>query len=212
MGYDMVMVNPPEEFVARRNRYRDRLNELAAARNALPEEEHGTFKFGKNGPEPHGGSERWLLAAKAVLDLKVEPGFTEYFRLNIWGMGRARSWMLKHDILNLATPPAWPAPLSEGHIESDENGNEKAVTEQGAAYIRERDAVLSFRAEGQRGISAHKFGSNDGWLVTPEECREVEEIFDALVEYGETVGIEQFILNFIAWIIAAKDCGGFRVF
>ena len=112
-----------------------------------------------------------------------------YFRLNIWGMGKYRGLMDGLGMLNYTDAPEdWPDredfkipqitihPNYEGgkdYLDDDESSS------QYAAYEAASDAVRGFMPEGT-GIALVKLCSNDGWIVTPEECESALVIWDNL--------------------------------
>ncbi len=109
-----------------------------------------------------------------------------YFRLNIFGMGAYCRYM--EQLGMLAThyqEPEW----DESIIESPMAGEEP-------------------------GIPITKLGSNDGWLVLPEECASALQIYDkhprAKVEALLGDGIEYWD-KWINFIRLASANGGFRV-
>jgi len=98
-----------------------------------------------------------------------------YYRFNIWGMGRWRELAIKLDLLDFETENPFAgdwdreveAHRREGRMETDEDGDERLPRE----VVR---ALLGRESEGGR-VPAFKFGSNDGWIVTPAECMMLDE-------------------------------------
>lgn len=174
-----------------------------------------------------------------------------YFRLNISGMSQYSSLMWRFGMeFDAGREPAWPKRETFGVTDEmyesftsdaiytvegkwiypgdpewhDLTEDERERTER---YVTARDAVLSWHGEGT-GIPGHKFGSNDGWIVTPEECRQAVEawretcreagagdeetgrkaLLDALDEFSFS---SAYWLKWVAWIERAAEHGGFEV-
>jgi hypothetical protein len=79
---------------------------------------------------------------------------TNYYRLNIWGMSTMRRIMDDAGLLEWSDAGEWP--------DVDEEDPDAA------AKVRE---WKSRGAGDDQQVPAYKFGSNDGWIVTPDECR-----------------------------------------
>lgn len=79
------------------------------------------------------------------------------------------------------------------------------------AYQEAGDDVLAKHDNTVPGIAIHKFGSNDGWLVTPEECRSAVYIWDQHPE-NEREKVPEYVAKFVEWIRLAAGRGGFRVY
>ena len=89
-----------------------------------------------------------------------------YFRLNIWGMSVMRNIMFKAGVLDTEFNYAeWPNRPDDN--EYDDDG--EPITATAKAADAAADAIKASHA-GNGRVPAFKFGSNDGWLVTPEEC------------------------------------------
>ncbi len=98
----------------------------------------------------------------------------EYFRLNIWGMGRYREAMWGYGMLHEHEQGPWPPDPED--IDWDEfYDNEDSYPE----HRKVLDDYKSASGDGP-GIAIHKFGSNDGWLVTPAEIKSALEAYEAL--------------------------------
>lgn len=116
----------------------------------------------------------YQAAQEVVLEAhdKMNTADTHYFRLNIWGMGRARTAMYAAGMIydGQAEETTWPEYSPPTVVE----GGKEALLQAEDDYDKEYDALCEpLRAEHPEGgdtIPAFKFGSNDGWLVTPEEC------------------------------------------
>ena len=217
MGYDMYMVSPKQEYTDCLQRWRDEFDRLCEVRDAIPKSAEGTYKHGK-GVEvtPTGGSDAWRKAAQDVLTHfgkrqqrgEIKPDY----RLSIWGMGNVREIFRSLGLGYFAAyEEKFPPYPGEEHI--DDTGDASVgIADIGREYIAKRDEILRYREQGVRGINLNKFCSNDGWLVTPEECSDVAELYGQLKANGHQFDAEHdYVERFIEWIIAAKDCGGFRV-
>lgn len=79
-----------------------------------------------------------------------------YFRLNIWGMSKMVNIMEDLSMIDWEIKaPDWPD-YPNGMTDEE--------------YERSTLPMRSMRSHDPLRIPAFKFGSNDGWLVTPEEC------------------------------------------
>jgi hypothetical protein len=186
MGYDMTWrkVDDSEEAAVRAAR--EAWNRAIAARDALPAD----------------SAER-QAAQNAVLAASAEEDAAEhsYFRLNMRGMGSWVDLMAELGmVFNAGRHPAWPEIESFGityddleRVESpeyfkDEPPLDEEMAEKARRYIAERDALLAWHGPEIPGIPEHKFGSNDGWIVTPPECQAALAIYMAkLEEVGQDV-------------------------
>lgn len=177
----------------------------------------------------------------------VDDARTSYFRLNIWGMGRfVRAMWDLGMMFDAGGHPAWPKReeygLSDEEYDAYENEDwyrehpehrpggadgAKAVERAGAreAYQRHekaQNAVLRWHGDGA-GIPDHKFGTNDGWVVTPEECRQALDAYLRVLDDGNDGdrvgavlaknGVENrgYWERWIAYLNSAITHGGFEV-
>lgn len=159
-----------------------------------------------------------------------------YFRLNIWGMSRYASAMLAlgmvYDSRSPAFPPAWDyrgeadETLWFGVVDHVEDGEARpdAATDElvarARAYVEEAGKVRRHHPDGGDVIPVHKFGTNDGWVVTPDEIKAALAVYDALpVERVEDVLAEEvghgerrdYWDRWIGWLELAVDHDGFEV-
>jgi hypothetical protein len=173
-------------------------------------------------------------------------GNGEYFRLNIWGMGEYRKRLWEDDML-VDVGSKWPDATEFGVAEHDENGytrffpwvdelyeytdgsdiNHEDVPEhitdaQVQAFENYQAAENSVRFDSYQdepeGIPVYKLGSNDGWLVTPDEIRaafknkDIDELRLAKEQADyEKDDDESYWLAFLIWMYESIDEGGFRV-
>ena len=216
MGYDMYMVSPKQEYTDCLQRWMDEFNRLCEILDAIPKSEEGQFHHTPDSTTPVGGSDAWRKAAQDVLTHYVKRqqrgAIKPDYRLNIWGMGNVREIFRKLGLGYFAAyEEKFPPYPGEEHID-DTGGVDIGTTDIGREYISKRDEILRYREQGVRGINLNKFCSNDNWLVTPEECADVAELYGQLKANGHKFDAEHdYVELFIEWIIAAKDCGGFRV-
>lgn len=89
------------------------------------------------------------------------------------------------------------------------------VVKQFTSFLRAQVAHLAAHTAEDRGIEARKFGSNDGWIVTKEECQDVVDIWsnevdDATKEsFVETLG--DYWLLWMEFIANGAAGDGFTV-
>ncbi|MFF3959178.1 hypothetical protein ACFYY1_39190 [Streptomyces sp. NPDC001890] len=161
----------------------------------------------------------------------LQTAHTSYFRLNIRGMGAYRTVM--HELGMLATEyqkPSFPE-LPDGVTWEDVEAAEKKVNPEAAdglpikaaaaIYAKELDAHLAWHPEHAPGIAVHKLGSNDGWLVTPQEIEaalavyrthSADEVKSQLAsELGDESDCIGYWIGWIAYLERAKTRGGFKV-
>lgn len=99
-----------------------------------------------------------------------------YFRLNVWGMSR---WVAAMDRLGMVDMdgdrtlgfPEVPAQYRDLDFEDYPPQLQEAI-----------DRNLADHGTAGEGIPWWKFSSNDGWIVTPEECRQALAAFAAHTE------------------------------
>lgn len=180
-----------------------------AARDALPREEAGQFNVAKaketgdwDAHEVYDGrTERYRSAQDAVMAASAaqDGARVSYFRLNITGMGLWYTAMRELGmVFDGPDHPPFPDVEEYGvnhddverveHPEHftdappvDEETREKALR-----YIAAVDEVLTWHGAEIPGIPAHKFSSNDGWIVLPAECDAALRIYTAkLNEVGQ---------------------------
>jgi hypothetical protein len=173
-------------------------------------------------------------------------GQPEYFRFNVFGMQSMRQIMQRAELLDDDVDVDWPEfppagwdderawtlveaieaeraedtdhPDGALEIEPPPTLPERvAVTN----YLAARDVVRAVRSPDPALVPAVKFSSNDGWLVTPEEClliahglrRALDESGPALWEGEDITDHEarRWIEQWIAYNLLAADNGGYRV-
>lgn len=114
-----------------------------------------------------------------------------YFRLNIFGMGEYRSLMRRRGMLIDAPEPHWPQRgefgVSEGEFAAWCDGGTES--ESIKAWKQASAAVAEGATDGV--MPSYKFGSNDSWLVTPDEITRSLQALEAWEReqrdlYGQT--------------------------
>ena len=147
-----------------------------------------------------------------------------YYRLNIWGMGRCREYMADRGMLALdyddSSKPDWPA--YDGSATDRRNGeSEEEWRERYREYDRQHDEaclpVQSWSPEGVGNlIPIHKLSDNSGWLVTEIECKTAAAIGREapFPTYTDDDGTEKPVLwweSWLAFLERASTRGGFQV-
>lgn len=212
---------------------RAKFHEACAERDAIPGDERGVFdpelfEATKSIDGAMAGRRGRYIAAQAKVNEAfdaMDAADTGYYCLNVWGMRRCRKLMLNFNMVCGGDHPSWPkmgeygitdesAAYDEMYLHREDPDDER-VSPEVRAYLEAREAVASHHPEDKTGIPIFKFCSNDGWLVTEDECRQALEAFaltgvDAsAVEYeDETVPWWPSWLNFLR---LASVHGGFRV-
>lgn len=137
-----------------------------------------------------------------------DPG---YFRLSNGGMGRYADAMAE---LGMAHESTSGLDWSEAPEYPEDDDNDEKM----AAYTEAMDKYLGGHGTpaDKPTIPLHKFSSNDGWFVTPEEIRAALAAWDA----HDLDGLDQdthatietdYWGEFIAWLRLAAEHDGFRV-
>jgi hypothetical protein len=161
------------------------------------------------GPERDAAQQAVNAAFKAA-----DAAERSYFRLNIFGMSRYCGFMDKLGMLSGEDSPAFPRPEDHGLTEWPESDSD-TLTDAEKAFLAACEAVTDYEPQPVTGIPVGKFGSNDGWLVTPAQCTA------ALESYRKHSGDEVKALTgpdrldywqqWIAFLNYASGRGGFRV-
>jgi hypothetical protein len=207
MGYDMYWrkIDPSEAQAV--EAAREVWNQALKVRDALPEDEKGTFNRAKADAEfdgdwdAHGAydgrTDRYIAAQDAVMAASRAQDEAEqsYFRLNIFGMSAWADLMYELGmIFDDGEHPAWPKAEDFGITDEDVEAVEypeffttpPALTDAqrtaAQKYLTELDRILAWHGKETPGIPAHKFGSNDGWIVLPAECQAALAIYVAKLE------------------------------
>ena len=201
MGYDMRTIERPavDETKAA---------ELKAEADRLWEE---VKVFGPRSPESKAAFEAWDKANDAY-EAVAHPG---YFRLNNRGMYVYTDVMVEvgmaHQTTSAIAHDEWPK-------YPDEEGEQEM-----AAYEAILTPLLSRHGDDPTPtIPTHKFGSNDGWIVTPEEIRAALDAYEkfqndpgrdlsALSEQTVQIIATGYWGQWIAYLQRAAEHGGFAV-
>lgn len=213
MGYDMRWQDGPDaDEVAAVALARKAFGDAVAARDAIPREHRGTIDLQTD--EPVGGSAEWRAAQVHVEECMSAWNEAEksYFRLNVWGMRRYIDFMapigMVHNIGEDGAPP-WPEPEQFGFTWAEIDDPYESKDPRAVAFIEAQNAKLRYSPE-VPGIPAWKFGSNDGWWVTPLDCLGA---LDAWHKAGDPIPDREpeYWMRWIAYLAEAANHGGFRV-
>ena len=110
-------------------------------------------------------------------DKGFDSGDEGYFRLNMGGMHWCSDEMAARGMtFDAGQHPPFP-----------DNWDDKPAV----------DAVLSWHGPEMPGIPAHKFWSNDGWIVTPAECQAAVRTGRASPPPAEHAGIWERWLDYL---------------
>lgn len=145
---------------------------------------------------------------------ELDAAYRSYFRLNIWGMGRARELMHAAGMLDLNSGHGdFPSPKDFGVTDEmwndwDGESNDKTAPEL-RAYNEAVQAITDGQREEPAGIPVYKLGSNDGWLVTPDEIASALERY--VLGDGVPADVPPWWADWIGWLKYAQEHGGFRV-
>lgn len=140
-------------------------------------------------------------------------GEAEYYRFNIWSMARVREVLCVLGVLDEEFP--FPE-LPESY----------PLTDEAEDYLRELDDLRAMHA-GNGKVPYYKFCSNDGWIVTPEECEalskailsagkeKIKSILERYVEPDARDSLDEFaeyIVEFGKYCERCASLGGFAVY
>ena len=122
-----------------------------------------------------------------------------YYRLNIWGMSEATEALADIGIVRWADSPPVPMAADYGIEDADwDTDEDDTLSVDQVAY---RTAIELWRDGTQEapGIPSYKFGSNDGWLVTPLEIRSGIVVADTN-SAGWRNSLPDWVLEFVTWM------------
>jgi hypothetical protein len=221
MGYDMNQVSPSQEDVEyyqkRRAEYEIAMSCIKFLRKTHPNENF-SVDFDDN---------EWMttLPAAAVTIEALAPileGVWDdptYYRLNIWGMGMMREVMESLGMVHNAPHPSFPEYPGEEHF--DPEGD--PIDDVGRTYETASEEVTHFTSQ-IPGIPVGKFGSNDGWRVTPAECASAVEIYNAyteteieaalashISEHNSAESLAGWLQRWVDWLERCVKTDGFAV-
>jgi leucyl-tRNA synthetase len=187
MGYDMYWVHTPEKL-------QKQLTELST-------EIHDLYHSELTDTSAENDATR--AATRTALIERRDELSINYFRLNIWGMSRARNLLYEYGM-------AYDS--DSDHFSED------------GVVVDPRTSPLATAGvqDGVPGIAIHKLCSNDGWIVTPEEC------LGALAQwriYCKEHGLDlrhapetpddgpvDWWQDFLAFLASSAEHGGFAVY
>lgn len=197
MGYDMYIVQDRDQAEA---------DAIAAARahiNTLAK----PWDLPGGSPEQETAQKAWDEAwrALAVAD-------RSYFRLNVRGMSRCCNLMAELGMLTTQEAPAFPRTREFGLEDWPEDPDEPKNDAE-RSFLAACEAVCAFEPQPVLGIPVGKFGTNDGWLVTPAQIAAALEAHrDAPEAHKQPlVGDIEWWPDWIAFLEYAQGRGGFRV-
>jgi hypothetical protein len=192
----MYWIKPDPEVEQRYMEAINHVRELWKIRDALPEEERGRatreelmhFDY----EAPANASERYRQAQRVSHEAyeAAQAIRQNYFRLNIFAMGHYVDVMRTFDmVVDVPEEHRYPhAPWKNEPNESElwdiyyewENGEftDGDVVDRWkfVEYSHELEAYLASSSDSAKNrIPTYKFGTNDGWIVTPVECRAAVE-------------------------------------
>jgi hypothetical protein len=144
------------------------------------------------------------------------PGYSpEEYQLSGWGMGLVGKLMIVSGVLDVSIPMPKLAPSFMGRTVE----NLKALLGLGrVATLQER---LELSADDSNRVPAYKFSTNDGWLVTENECRAIAAALNALTPELKELArgdsrisqaeFEKLGKSWAQYNEAASQNGGYRV-
>lgn len=208
MGYDMHVEQKDQDVE----------EQVAKARRAFDKAVKARDKNSK--PDKAGELQDAVMKAMDEVDRADK----NYFRLNIFGMSRMCDDMARLGMVEDVTVPRFPDAEYFGmndallyRMEELDDEDQKAHPVFGP-YARRIDKHLS-ASFGASVIPGHKFGSNDGWLVTPDEIRAALAKLEALPDTDfmavrarwETGTGDNVFDDWVDFLRFAAGRGGFRV-
>lgn len=236
MGYDMHMVQPDPEVTRRTEVARAAFYAAANERDALVSSD-----LARNSDAARAiyDTDEYKAAQQKVMDLSnaMSDTDTNYFRLNIWGMGTMREHLHELGMLAIHYADHPPFPDAADFGLDDETLDELGVWDLDRAertthadervrkFFTANLETITWSPPDEPGIPVHKFGSNDGWVVTPRDCKGalaalekakqerpdvVEKIRNAWRPEGEPTAPSYFDA-FVEFIRQAERTSGFEV-
>jgi hypothetical protein len=129
-----------------------------------------------------------------------------YLRRSMGNMSRLITALVEAGMAySSVNPPSFPPYPGDEHF--DTSGDWEPVTEQARQYRKQCADTLVKTGDERPGIPIHKFSSNDGWWVTPPECRSAMQLW---AREGSPMK-EEFRDDVIPFLLKAAQNGGFRV-
>lgn len=230
MGYDMYLRERDTSMDAANAKANADFDAAVKARDTAIPREDGIPVEGHPRYEEH----KKLQAAVTEAYYRMDATNINYFRLNIWGMGRMRESLFKLGMLATEyTEPPWPEyedhQLTSDEIREyeefdDDDGDLNALSPKVRKLVEAVRAKKGWSPPDEPGLPVHKFGSNDGWWVTRRDIEGAlailkvqEEENPALVkevreEWATDSGDDTNTFDeFIDWIRRAAAGDGFEV-
>lgn len=141
----------------------------------------------------------------------------DYFRLNIRGMGKMRE-LVDGILCDTPHPPfpseplGWDESTTEEFCEwSGDSPTQPHAREDFNIHHRETRAQLGFRSAHTGKVSAYKFGSNDGWVVVPDECTILADEAALALGYLEEGHWRHTVIEWIDFNRGCARLGGYTV-
>jgi hypothetical protein len=183
---------------------------------------------------PRDAPEREAAQAKvsAAYD-ELDKQNLNYFRLNIWGMGRCRRAMYEAGMVYdsaYSDVPEFPDYEPPNAVEGGAEALRAAEEEYEVEHEKASHVTQVFHPEGAEVIPLHKLGDNSGWHVTEDECAaalKAWQAYDAArTKPGQIVALDnddedesvestfaaEWWPEWIAFLERATTRGGFRVY
>lgn len=192
------------------------------------------------------GYDLQMVRAPASVDedeLPNSSGVPGYYRFNNWGMRMTVGALEWADAIHGGAAPPFPefppagldvdrayaaldrlsvAPDDETFDEDGGDPPTDAEIEAVRIYKAARDRVAATPSIVDDRIGGYKFASNDGWLITPDECRIVarrlRERVDMIArDFFPDAGVSEadgrrWLLGFARYNELAAEHGGYRVY
>lgn len=161
-------------------------------------------------------AQEWLMLQEAIENSlwELEQAQPSVFYLSIWEMSLARTLMEDLGLLDMTvTTPGHLSPDNYGvtpemHELDFDQFPEALMPPQLVAFREARTRALDSAVISPVGIPYYKLGSNDGWLVTPEEITAgLARCTTAADKYPEI----EWWKPWIVYLGYATSHGGFRV-
>ena len=223
MGYDMYIDGISDEDTLKATTLRKEASALYEQRNDLPEDQQPErLPRSIDWKEGTGSDEWWRLHREAEAKSEEAGKLEGYFRLNIWGMGKCRTTMHALGMLDVEShSPDFPETktfdLDDWPDDEKEWPAESAEAKFLAAWNAARDSFI----EGGL-MPAYKMGSNDGWLIAPEEIENSLLMVEEFRKEREGKAAVLYVFvdphtppwfgEWLEFLARAKDQGGFRVY
>lgn len=192
------------------------------------------------------GYDLQMVRAPASVDEEELPnssGVPGYYRFNNWGMRMTVGALEWADAIHGGAAPRFPdfpppgvdvdrayaaldrlsvAPGDETYDEDEGDPPTDAELDAVRTYKIARDLIAAKPSIVDDQVGAYKFASNDGWLITPDECRILARRLRASVDmiaeqFFPDAGVSaedgrRWLLGFARYNELAAEHGGYRVY